>query len=140
MSETKRIVVNTGLVSYELVNEKNEYIGTLEFVPSAVGIYERYKEVMEFFKNHKFEESTNDEADASEMIAFDKEIKNQFDYLLDTPSDAIFAKCTPTTLIANNKFFFAHALEVIGTILDETYKERMVIKKKNVAKAVNKYS
>lgn len=140
MSETKRIVVNTGLVSYELVNEKEEYIGTLEFVPSAVGIYERYKEVVNFFKNHTFSERESDEDNSEEMIAFDKEIKKQFDYLLDTSSDALFAKCTPTTVIARNKFFFEQALEVIGTILDETHKERMEIKKKKVAKAVSKYS
>lgn len=140
MSETKRIVVNTGLVSYELVNEKNEYIGTLEFVPSAVGIYERYKKVMNFFKDHKFEDSDSDERDSEEMIAFDKEIKKQFDYLLDTSSDALFAKCTPTTVIAHHRLFFHEALDIIGTIVEEANLERMEAKKKNVAKAVNKYS
>lgn len=140
MSETKRIVVNTGLVSYELVNEKNEYIGTLEFVPSAVGIYERYKKVMDFFKDHKFKDNDSDERDSEEIIAFDKEIKNQFDYLLDTSSDALFAKCTPTTVIANHRLFFQEALDIIGTIVEEANLERMEAKKKNVAKAVNKYS
>lgn len=132
----EQIRIDTGSVDYEVIDKNGNVIGEFEFVPTDVGILNRYEKVIDFFNSKKFSDSIKE----NELIEFSNEIKEQFDYLFNYPvSDGLFAKCDPLTVTANGDFFFEAAIDAIAKVIESTMKKRVDKKLAMVKKVTEKY-
>lgn len=136
MSNVKNISLNTGKIRVNLTDEDGETMGVVSFVPSAVGFLERYEEIQKYFENRFGDEELTDEMTTDDIVKISGEIKEKFDYLLNTSSDPIFAKCAPLTQLADGSLYFVQVLDVIANLLVDVVDERS----NKIAEAVEKYS
>lgn len=138
MEEQKKmsLQVSTGAQLIELKNENGRKIGEFEFIPTALGIIERYKEVASFFDGYQFPKEPTEE----DLLALEKGVKEQFDKLFNYPvSDGIFEKCYALTVVEDGDFFFEKVLDGISGLIEQTMKVRVERKKQKIRKYTAKY-
>lgn len=120
--------INLGLKSVDITNEKDEIIGTYEFLPSDPSLITKCEDFYTYLENRVIGEE--DEKD--NFATMNKEIKEQFDSFLGAGNgESIFKTYQPMVILANGDFFFEVMLE---EIVKDVEKELDVRIKKKQAK------
>lgn len=137
MANEIKAKVDTGAIRVHLGDEFDEELGSFKFIPTDLGIIERYDNVMKEFEKMEFDET--DEIEGFKKLS--NQVLELFDFLLNYKvSDTLFAKCNPLTVVNNGDFYFETCLETIGGIIEDTFNERLEKKKARIKKATAKYT
>lgn len=131
------IKVNTGAVRVPILNEFDEKLGIVEFIPTDVDILKRYKD-----NAKKFEEITIPQNPSEdEIIKLSENIKSIFDELLNYEvSNGMFGKCSPLTIIdGEGRFFYEEMIEAVGQIVESVFEERTKAKITEAEKEASDY-
>lgn len=127
------LTINTGDVTYEILNENGEEIGKIRFNPADIDITRRVDEVVKRFTKMKFPKKLTTEA----VYEFSDTIKESFDYLLNRKvSDEIFKVCNPLTIMADGNYFYAGVMDSIMEIITAEIKKRREQSAKKIDEAV----
>lgn len=137
MSEqTMTLQVSTGAQLIELQNENGTKIGQFEFVPTDVGIIERYRKVADFFDTYQLPKEPTEE----DLLALENSVREQFDLLFGYHvSDGMFENCAALTVVEDGDFFFEKVLDGISGLIEKTMKARVERKKQKIRKYTAKY-
>lgn len=136
---SERITVATGAKTYEIADTEGNVLGYFRFVPTDMGILDRYKEVENYFDN--IAKSIDDQEDMDsafpELVAG---VKEKIDYLFHAPvSDSFFAITNPFTLLDDGQMFAEHIINVVGEVIEREMKTRSELQKKKIEKYTSKY-
>lgn len=127
------LTINTGDVTYQIVNEVGEEIGVIRFNPADVDIVKRFEQMQENLRALKFPEKFTVES----LYEFTDRIKEQFDFLLNRKvSGEIFKVCNPLTVMADGGYFYAGVMESITEIITTEIKKRREQSAKKIDDAV----
>lgn len=128
--------VSTGAQVIDLVNENGTKIGQFEFVPTDVGIIERYKDVANFFDSYQFPKEPAEE----DLLSLENSVKEQFNQLFGYQvAEGMFEKCAALTVVEDGDFFFEKVLDGISGLIEQTMKARVEKKKQKIRKYTAKY-
>ena len=100
----EKITFNTGAKNYEIVDQDGNELGVFRFIPTDVGILNRYKETAAFFA------SVGDKIkgeDLEEILPeLEKEAGEKIDFLFGAPVSENFFKIThPFTILEDGQTF-----------------------------------
>ena len=128
--------VSTGAQLIELLNETGRKIGEFEFVPTDVGIVDRYKDVVKFFDSYTFPEDPKEE----DLLALENGVREQFNHLFGYEvSNGMFGKCGALTIVEDGDFFFEKVLDGVSGLIEQTMKTRVERKRQKIRKYTSKY-
>ena len=127
MADVSKLLVNTGTLKVDVVDENGYSIGSFDFNIADDNIIKRYGNVVNFFTGADFDKNTPQE-----------QITSQFDYLLgDGVSAGLFDKYGPLTITKNGDFFFEQVLHGVGALIESVTKKRLDKKISKVKKATD---
>ena len=138
MEEQNRmsLQVSTGAQLIDVLNENGRKIGEFEFIPTDLGIIDRYKDVAAFFDGYQFPKDPTEE----DLLELESKVKEQFNKLFNYPvADGIFEKCYALTVVEDGDFFFEKVLDGISGLIEQTMKTRVERKKQKIRKYTAKY-
>lgn len=127
------LTINTGDVTYQILNEVGEEIGVIRFNPADVDIVKRFEQMQENIKALTFPKKFTVES----LYEFSDKIKEQFDFLLNRKvSGEIFKVCNPLTIMADGGYFYAGVMDSITEIISTEMKKRREQSAKKIDDAV----
>lgn len=136
MQEIKDIIIDDGIQTYRIKNQRGQEIGTFDINPADLDMVHRFEEVAAYLEGLSAE--LEKEADAEK--AFEKaseEIKEKFDYLFKAEvSKSFFSVMNPFTPLASGEFFIENVVDAIGKVVQDVFKVRT----RKVNARVNKYT
>lgn len=141
--ERRQIQVNTGKVTYDLVDEYGDKFGEVRFNPADFGLWTRAEAFVEALNNIQVPEGDVTPAWFDETARY---IEEQFDVLFNTNvSSDLFGKVFPFAMNEDGDFYFEEcAIQMVG-LIEELLGKRMDTKLKKlegrqaVRKATSKY-
>ena len=135
----ERISLNTGVKTYEIYDQENNFLGTFRFVPTDTDITKKYKEVKEYLAS--VTENMTEEDSIEMLNEVNAKIREKMDYLFNAPvSESFFRHAAPLTLLDTGESFVAHILDVLGQIIKKEVSEREEKQKKIIEKYTGKYT
>ena len=135
----ERISLNTGVKTYDLYDQEDNFLGTFRFVPTDTDITKKYKEVQKYLAS--VTETMNEDDSIEALNEVNAKIKEQMDYLFNAPvSESFFRHAAPLTLLDTGESFVAHILDVLGQIIQKEVSEREEKQKKIIEKYTGKYT
>lgn len=135
-----KLTVDTGALTIDVENEKGRKIGEFEFVPTDSNILQRYEKVVDFFNGISLSENLTEEQRLDELKKLDKDIREQFDFLLGyNVSDGLFGQCGPLTSLANGDFYFENVIDGVAKLISDVQGQRVKKKMEKIRKATAAY-
>ena len=132
----KELVIDSGLVTYDIKDKDGRSFGNFSFNPSDLGIVKRHEEVIEAFSKLEIPEMSGDNF-AKEIEEFDKFISEKIDYLLGAEvSETFFGIMSPLSPLASGQFFVESVIDAIGQAIQNETGERV----KKVAGRIKKHT
>ena len=150
LKKIEEIVIDTGQIKFALRDATTkELYGVISFNPVDFNILNRFEKAKEKICKIQLEISEEVELDnAGKPIDYDmikvvnkinKVIKEQIDYIFDSPiSDSVFGNKSPMASV-RGKLFFEVFLEAVFPIIEKKIKENMKETEKRTAKYTAKY-
>jgi len=142
VQEHRQIKVNTGKVSYDIVDEVGELLGTVRVNLADFGLWARAERFVENL--NALEEPEEVTVDWFEETA--KYIEDQFDQLFaGHVSEGLFGITYPFVMLENGDFYFEECAYQLVGLIEESLGTRMetklnkLEKTKTVRKATSKY-
>lgn len=131
----KELVIDSGLVTYDIKDKDGRSFGNFSFNPSDLGIVKRHEEVIEAFSKLEIPEMSDDFA--KEISEVDKFIGEKIDYLLGAEvSKTFFEIMSPLSPLASGQFFVESVIDAIGQAIQNETGERV----KKVAGRIKKHT
>lgn len=140
---SNKIVVNSGFKTYDLVNEKDEFLGQISFNPSDTDITQRYKKVVEELEKMDVDAKEGEEPeDFIETIRQLNEIVyEKVNYLVNADiAETFFSIMGPFSLMPSGQYFVEYVIEVIGNIIAQETGARVKKMNKRIQKHTDKYN
>ena len=132
----KELVIDSGLVTYDIKDKDGKNYGSFSFNPSDLGIIKRHEEVIKSFESIELPEVTEDEY-ATQLKEVDDLIAKKIDYLLGAEvSEAFFNIMSPLSPLASGQFFVESVIDAIGQAIQNETGERV----KKVTGRIKKYT
>lgn len=121
----------------EIVNSQGAVTGSFLFNPTDLDIIQRCEKVAEFFNNFRVPEHDDNRKALDDASA---QIKEQFDYLLDTEASAtLFAHSNPLSLWEDGRTYCEYVLDVIRKFVENEFHIRTEKMQNRVDKYTEKY-
>lgn len=134
--EKEILIIDDGVKDYVFKNNKGDIFAEFSFNPADTGIVERYKEIIDFFKEYNYDI----EGDTFDFIEkFNAEIKEKFAYMLGANADGLFMKYTAMSIMGNGDFYAEVILDQVGQIIEKEMGVKFAEKKARIQKATAKY-
>ena len=135
----EKITFNTGAKSYEIIDQDGNELGVFRFIPTDVGILNRYKETAAFFA------SVGDKIkgeDLEEILPeLEKEAGEKIDFLFGAPVSENFFEIThPFTILEDGQTFAEQIITVIGGIIEKELAESEKKQQERIEKYTAKYT
>lgn len=135
MEEIRDIIIDDGVQTYRIKNQRGQEIGTFDINPADLDMVRRFEEVAAYLDGLSVELEKEDAEKAFEKAT--EEIKEKFDYLFKADvSKSFFAVMNPFTPLASGEFFIENVIDAIGKVVQEVFKVRT----RKVNARVNKYT
>lgn len=132
----KELIIDSGLVTYDIKDKDGRSYGKFSFNPSDLGIVKRHEEVINSFSKMEIPEMKEDDF-SKELKEIDNFISEKIDYLLGTNvSETFFNIMSPLSPLANGQFFIESVLDAIGQAIKNETGERV----KKVAGKIKKHT
>ena len=130
----KDLLIDSGIVTYNIKDRDGREFGTFEFNPSDTDIVKRYDKVVERLERL---EIPNDEDVNNPFEEINKVIYEEIDYLLNgNVSEAFFSIMGPFSPLASGQFFVESVLDAIGQAIQNETGERV----KKIAGKIKKHT
>ena len=124
----KEVVIDSGLVTYDIKDKEGRCFGQFTFNPSDTDILKRHGEVIEAFEKI---EIPNTEG---------KDLVEEIDYLLGFDSaESFFSIMGPLSPLASGQFYIESVLDAIGQAISAETGERVKKISGKIAKHTSKY-
>lgn len=133
------IVINDGIKTYEIKNQRGELLGEFSFNPSDSNLIERYTEGMKRLQEKEKELLDNSAKTAEEMIAEDNFVKDTIDDIFNANISEKFFSIMGVRSVINGKFYFEFVLETIGRIIREEGQRQQKAMQKRIDKYAKRY-
>lgn len=135
-----KIVIDTGLETYDIEDKNGKKLGSFSMNPSDLEMIKRYDVVAQTL-NHIMDDVPDGDISIEEMkkILEEKEqiIRTQIDYLFNADiSDEFFKITSPFTPVGRGELFFENVINAIGSLVEAETGKRM----KKIESKVNKYA
>ena len=135
----KELVIDSGLVTYDIKDKEGRSFGTFSFNPSDLGIIKRHEEVIEAFETIEIPEMKEDNY-AKQLSEIDNLIGEKIDYLLGAEvSKTFFAIMPPLSPLASGQFFVESVIDAIGQAIQNETGERVKKVTGRIKKHTSKY-
>lgn len=126
---TSQFIIDDGLHNVVFKNNNGEVFSEFSFNPSDTGLLSRYDSFIEFLEKLEIKD---DEDTASQILAFEKSIKEKIDELFNrNVSESIFKIYSPCTIFQNGDMFIEVVINRMGDVIEKETDNRL---KKKVAK------
>ena len=133
--EPRHIVIDD-LETIEIKNSKGEATGEFLWNPTDFDIIKRYDKVREYFENMK----TDGDTDENAAMKISDDIKENFDYLLNSKaSETLFKNCNPLTPRGNGELYAEYVLNIIVKFIEKEMDTRLKKAKTRADKYTKKY-
>lgn len=137
-----KIKIDDGSKVYDIENMRGETIGQFSFVPSDMGIIERYNHTIGVFEN--LQDKLNENEDDSDLIKVkeeaETEIKREIDYLFDADvSGSFFKGKSPFTPLENGEFYVENVINAVKSVIELETGKRLGKAKTRASKYTQKY-
>ena len=139
---SNKITINTGVKTYDLVNEKDELLGQISFNPSDVNIAQRYKKVVEELEKMEVASNKGDKTDdlIKSIRKTDEIIYEKINYLTNANiAETLFSIMGPFSPMPTGQYFVEYIMEVIGNIITQETGARVKKMNKRIQKHTSKY-
>lgn len=136
------IVIDDGSRIYNIKNKRGEVIGRFKFVPSDMGIIERYEHTISVFEGLQTKLSEEkDDADIKQIkIEAEAEIKKEIDYLFKANvSGSFFEITSPFTPLDSGEFFVENVIYAVRSVIEKETGKRLGKAKSRASKYTQKY-
>lgn len=110
---SKEIRINTGIQTYNFVDEDDHVFASFKLNPTDVNLAARALEVGEYFQNLKEKKTET----IDDVVDLNREFEEKIAYVLGYKPEELFGEVTATTIFADGRVF---AILVIERILEET--------------------
>lgn len=126
---TSQFIIDDGLHDVVFKNSNGEVFSEFSFNPSDTGLLSRYDSFIEFLEGLEIKD---DEDTASQILSFEKSIKEKIDELFNrNVSESIFETYSPCTIFQNGDMFIEVVIKHMGDVIEKETDNRL---KKKVAK------
>lgn len=134
---SKELLIDSGLVTYNIKDQDGREFGTFTFNPSDTDIVKRYEKVIGRLEKLEIPEPKDGENPFEEV---DKVIYEQIDYLLNgNVAEAFFSIMGPFSPLASGRFFIESVLDAIGQAIQNETGERVEKIAGKIKKHTSKY-
>lgn len=126
---TSQFIIDDGLHNVVFKNINGEVFSEFSFNPSDTGLLSRYDSFIEFLEGLEIKD---DDDTASQILSFEKSIKEKIDELFNrNVSESIFKTYSPCTIFQNGDMFIEVVINRMGDVIEKETDNRL---KKKVAK------
>jgi hypothetical protein len=136
------IVIDDGSRIYNIKNKRGEVMGRFKFVPSDMGIVERYEHTIAVFEGLQAKLSNEKEdADIKQIkVEAEAEIKKEVDYLFKANvSGSFFEITSPFTPLESGEFFVESVINAVRAVIEKETGKRLGKAKSRASKYTQKY-
>lgn len=135
----KELVIDSGLVTYDIKDKDGRSFGSFSFNPSDLGIIKRHEEVIKSFESIEIPEMAEDDY-AEQLREIDDLIGKKIDYLLGAEvSETFFNIMSPLSPLASGQFFVESVIDAIGQAIQNETGERVKKVTGRIKKHTSKY-
>ena len=135
----KEVVIDSGLVTYDIKDKEGRCFGQFTFNPSDTDILKRHGEVIEAFKKIEIPNTEGKDL-VEELKRIDEFFYKQIDYLLGFDSaESFFSIMGPLSPLASGQFYIESVLDAIGQAISAETGERVKKISGKIAKHTSKY-
>lgn len=133
---TSQFIIDDGLHNVVFKNSNGEVFSEFLFNPSDTGLLSRYDSFIEFLEGLEIKD---DEDTASQILSFEKSIKEKIDELFNrNVSESIFKTYSPCTIFANGDMFIEVVIKHMGDVIEKETDNRLKKKVAKIKKATEK--
>lgn len=139
---SEQIKIDSGLKTYNVVDEDGRLFCQITFNPSDTGIAKRYEEVKRrlFVLRNGSSKKSKKKSIAEQLNELNAIVYEQIDYLLNANvSETIFSIMGPFSPLPSGQFFFENILESICQIIREESKINTAKVEEKISKYTKKY-
>lgn len=131
---TKDLVIDSGLVTYNIKDRDGREFGQFSFNPSDTDIIKRHAKVVERLEKLEIKD---DEDMSGALATMDELICKEINYLLGADvAESFFSIMGPFSPLASGQFFVESVLDAIGQAIQNETGERV----KKIAGKINKHT
>lgn len=134
------ITIDDGSRVYNIRNKRGELIGQFTFVPSDLGVADRYRHAVKAFD--ELQQQIENTPDITDEIMGDIKVKmmNEIDAAFGANVSESFFKTTgPFTLLADGDIFVVHIFDCLKTVIEKETGTRLEKVKSRASKYTQKY-
>ncbi len=135
---SNRITIDDGSRVYDIVNKRGELLGQFPFVPSDIGIIDRYKHTIQVFD--ELQTSINDKSDETAITEMSEKMKKEIDYLFNADVSGTFFKITgPFSILGSGEFFVENVIRAVQGVIETETGTRLERTKSRASKYTERY-
>lgn len=137
-----KIKIDDGSKVYDIENMRGEIIGQFTFIPSDMGVVERYNHTIGVFEN--LQVKLNGKENDSDLIKVkeeaETEIKKEIDYLFNADvSGSFFKGKSPFTPVDSGEFYVENVINAVKSVIELETGKRLGKAKTRADKYTQKY-
>ena len=135
---SNRITIDDGSRVYDIVNKRGELLGQFPFVPSDIGIIDRYKHTIQVFD--ELQTSINEKSDETAITEMSEKMKKEIDYLFNADVSGTFFKITgPFSILGSGEFFVENVIRAVQGVIEAETGTRLERTKSRASKYTERY-
>lgn len=135
---SNRITIDDGSRVYDIVNKRGELLGQFPFVPSDIGIVDRYKHTIQVFD--ELQTSIGDKPEETAITEMSEKMKKEIDYLFNADVSGTFFKITgPFSILGSGEFFVENVIRAVQGVIEAETGTRLERTKSRASKYTERY-
>ncbi len=137
-ANTNDITIDDGSRVYNIRNKRGELLGQFPFVPSDIGIIDRYKHTIQVFD--ELQASVTDKSDEAAITEMSEKMKKEIDYLFNADVSGTFFKITgPFSILGSGEFFVENVIKAVQGVIEHETGTRLEKTKSRASKYTERY-
>jgi hypothetical protein len=120
------IVIDDGSRVYNIKNKRGETLGQFTFVPSDIGIFERYDHAVKTFEELQVQLESGEGSEKDRITGAKNKMMAEIDHLFNADvSDTFFKITGPFSILDSGEFYAVHIIETIRTVIEKETGRRL---------------
>ena len=134
------IVIDDGSRVYNIKNKRGETLGRFTFVPSDIGIVERYDHAVKTFEELQVYLESGEDDDKKKITVAQNKMIVEINQLFNADVAETFFKITgPFSILDSGEFYAVHIIEKIRAVIEKETGVRLGKTKSRADKYTQKY-
>ncbi|HBY72956.1 MAG TPA: hypothetical protein DEG06_12010 [Lachnospiraceae bacterium] len=120
------IVIDDGSRVYNIKNKRGEALGQFTFVPSDLGIFERYDHAVKTFEELQAQLENGDGSEKDRITDAKNKMMAEIDHLFNADvSDTFFKITGPFSVLSTGEFYAVHIIDTIRAVIEKETGRRL---------------